>query len=234
MRVFTNLCSKFKLNPLKTLKTKMAPIISTSDVDAVAIAIETLKNGGVIAIPTDTVYGLACAATNVQSISKLYEIKSRNENKPVAICVGRQHDVAKWANCSNLPPRLLEALLPGPVTLIVECINALDKSLVFDGKLGVRIPDYRFIQDVAKGLDSPIALTSANLSGQGSTVNVYEFKELWACLDCVFDGGDLGENKRNASTVIDLSEKGCYKIVRNGIAFDKSVSILNGFGLRNI
>ncbi|XP_022912612.2 threonylcarbamoyl-AMP synthase [Onthophagus taurus] len=224
-----NLIKSVDLN----LKLKMAQIVSVNDIDAVQTAIEILKSGEVIALPTDTVYGLACCATNIEAVNKLYEIKARNENKPVAICVGRENDVKKWAEVSHLPNGLLKSLLPGPVTLVLNCARKLDKSLNFDGKIGVRIPDYDFIRNVCDGLNSPIALTSANFSGDPSSVRIEEFKGLWAKIGGIFDGGILGvgDSNRGASTVVDLSKVGYFKVMRNGIAFESTRKILIDYGI---
>ncbi|KAI4461347.1 sua5 [Holotrichia oblita] len=210
------------------------PQISVNNPEAIPFAIETLKLGSVIALPTDTVYGIACCATNVQAVNRLYDIKARNENKPVAICVGQVCDIQKWAQVQHLPNKLLKSLLPGPVTLVLKCAHKLDKSLNFDGKIGIRIPDYKFIQDVCNGLNVPLALTSANLSGDPSSVDICEFKGLWPKLAGILDGGRLGigDSNRGASTVVDLCEPGYYKIMRDGIASSKTSEILKNFGLK--
>lgn len=197
-------------------------------------AIRILKSGGVIALPTDTIYGVACDATNVNAISKLYSIKHRDENKPLAICLGNVDDVKKWAIVSHLPSGLLQELLPGPVTLILRTVSEnLDKSLVCCGKVGIRIPNYSFIRTISNGLGKPLALTSANLSAQPSSVRIEEFQALWDKLDCVFDGGDLSKStiNRSGSTIVDLSIKGVYSIVRSGMALENTCSILNSFEL---
>ncbi|XP_017785817.1 PREDICTED: yrdC domain-containing protein, mitochondrial [Nicrophorus vespilloides] len=199
---------------------------------AICNAVNSLKQGGVIGIPTDTVYGLACNATNLQAIDSLYQIKTRDYQKPLAICVGEVDDFMKWAEVGHLPAGLLERLLPGPVTLILHTkkTSALDKSLVCKGKVGIRIPNYSFIRDVANHLQAPIALTSANLSSHPSSVSVEEFQALWHKLDGIYDGGHLGESHRGASTIVDLSQKGLYEIVREGMACESTVGILAAFG----
>lgn len=213
---------------------KMGPQINIINSNSIELAIDILNSGGVIALPTDTVYGLACSATNTQGISKLYEIKKRNENKPVAICVGKVEDVHLWAEVSHLPNGILHSLFPGPVTLVLNCINKLDKSLSVNGKVGIRIPNYPFIVNIANGLECPIALTSANLSNEPSSIKTSEFKSLWNKLSAVFDGGTLGigDSNRGASTVVDLSEEGKYFIMREGIACNKTISILENYGLK--
>lgn len=210
----------------------MAYVVPVAHEEAETIAINLLKAGKVLAVPTDTLYGLACSATNVDAINKLYAIKRRNENKPVAICVGRVSDVQKWAYVTHLPDGLLFALLPGPVTLVLQCINKLDKSVSYNGKVGIRIPDYDFIRNIANGLDCPLALTSANISSEQSSIKVEEFQPLWNKVAAVFDGGSLGTDDRRGSTVVDLSVTGYFRIIREGVAVIEVSKILQIFGLK--
>lgn len=211
----------------------MAVHASAGEPGAEVLAVNLLKSGGVIAVPTDTIYGLACDATSIVAIEKLYAIKCRNEEKPVAICLGDISDVKVWAKVEHLPKGLLESLFPGPVTLILNCANKLDASLSSKGKVGIRIPDYSFIRSVARGLKRPIALTSANISSEPSSLTIFEFEQLWSRIDAVFNGGNLGEDdvNRTGSTIIDLSQIGTYFIVRQGIAVNPTIRILQQFGL---
>lgn len=195
------------------------------------IATEYLKYGFVIAVPTDTVYGLACDATNVEAIRRLYDIKSRNKEKPLAICLGNVVDLNEWAKIDHLSISLLHSLLPGPVTLILESINnTLDKSLCLEGKVGIRIPDYSFIRTLSQRLGKPLALTSANLSNEPSAKQIYEFKNIWNRVPVIFDGGTLNVNS-GASTIVDLSKTGVFKIVRDGAALEDTISILKSYSL---
>lgn len=197
------------------------------------IALEYLKSGLVIAVPTDTVYGLACDATNVEAISRLYNIKSRNKEKPLAICLGNVVDLNDWANIQHLPINLLHSLLPGAVTLILESINhTLDRSLCLDDKVGIRIPDYSLIRTLSQKLQKPLALTSANLSDEPSARRISEFKNIWNKIPVILDGGEL--NATSASTIVDLSEIGFFKIVREGAAFEDTIKILKRYSLKEI
>lgn len=206
------------------------PITSTLSED---IASEYLKFGFVIAVPTDTVYGLACDATNVDAISRLYDIKARNKEKPIAICLGNVNDLSQWANIQHLPHTLLHSLLPGPVTLILESINnSLDKSLSLNGKVGIRIPDYTFIRTLSQKLNKPLALTSANLSNEPSATEISQFKNIWHKIPVIFDGGVLNINN-DASTIVDLCEPGLFKIVREGAAMDETINTLRKHKLKN-
>lgn len=227
-----NLCLR-NITNVKSAVSMAAPI-PVHHKDAETIAHNLLKAGKVIAVPTDTLYGLACSAVNVSAIDKLYCIKQRNEDKPVAICVGEVNDVQRWAHVNHLPDGILAALLPGPVTLVLKCANKLDKSVSSYGKVGIRIPNYDFIRVVANKLKCPLALTSANISSQPSAISVDEFQVLWDKVAAVFDGGCLGidSSSRKGSTVVDLSVAGQYKVIRPGVAHIETVNILQKFGLK--
>lgn len=211
----------------------MACVISAVHSEAEKLVINLLKAGKVVAVPTDTLYGLACSATNTDAINELYAIKRRNEDKPIAICVGRVCDVEKWAQINHLPDGLLHTLLPGPVTLVLQSLNnKLDKSLSHYGKIGIRIPDYRFIRNVVSALQCPIALTSANISCEPSAVKIEEFQPLWDKVSAVLDGGSLGSGDRGGSTIVDLSTSGCFRFVRSGVAASEVLQVLQRFGLK--
>ncbi|KAK2718611.1 threonylcarbamoyl-AMP synthase-like [Artemia franciscana] len=201
--------------------------------NCVAVAADLLKRGGIIAIPTDTIYGIAALAQSIDSVERLYKIKGREHNKPIAICVGELNDIPKWGKV-DCPIGLISALLPGPVTLLFNRHHNLNPLLNPDGKLvGIRIPDHSFVRALAKECNEPIALTSANVSGSLSTLSIEEFSELWPLLDGVFDGGRIVDTPeaRKGSTIVDLSLPGAYKIIREGSAYKKSRATIENFGL---
>ncbi|XP_050079118.1 threonylcarbamoyl-AMP synthase [Anopheles maculipalpis] len=219
----------------KRLANEQYNVIKTSQKDAKEVAVEKLKNGEVIAIPTDTVYGLTCSANNPKAISNLYKIKKRNELKPVAICVPKIEDFRCWGESDHLVDELLKELLPGPVTIVVKRSPKLIRELNPDvPNIGIRITENSFIQEVCEAFGEPIALTSANKSSSQSTLKVTEFKELWPELGAVFNGGQLGlsEAQRAASTVIDLSVPGHYKIIRRGVSVEEIIKIVEKYNIR--
>lgn len=179
-----------------------------------------LRRGGVAALPTDTVYGLAALAQDPSAVARLYAIKRRCELKPIAICVSRAEEVGRWAHVT-VPEALLRDLLPGPVTLVFRRTAALNTQLNPHTELvGVRVPDHPLLLEIVSRCGGPLALTSANLSGQPSPLRAGEFSELYPQLACVVDGGALGDSPlaRLGSTVVDLSQAGTFRIVRAGSA----------------
>nr|XP_006631445.2 PREDICTED: yrdC domain-containing protein, mitochondrial [Lepisosteus oculatus] len=192
--------------------------------------VHVLQAGQVVAVPTDTIYGLACLAQNSDAIKRVYDIKGRNGEKPLAICVGEIEDIYKYCKVS-VPGQLLRDLLPGPVTLVLERSGELNMDLnPFTPLVGVRIPNHAFMRKLAQLCREPLALTSANVSSQTSTLVVDEFCELWPWLALVVDGGPIGDTMspecRLGSTVINLSSPGQYSIIRPGCALKPTVEIL--------
>ena len=202
---------------------------------AVEKAAEFIIDGGVIAVPTDTIYGLAAAAQNSQAIRHLYEIKGRDPSKPIAICVDNIDSIALWGKVDALPSGLLESLLPGPVTVVVKRTSLLNPLLNPEiSSVGIRIPDHEFIQCLCKKINMPLALTSANLSNEPSALSPEEFKNIWSCLSAVFHNGKIGDTPvlRAGSTIVDLSISGRYRILRTGSALIDTCTVLKNFGLK--
>lgn len=208
----------------------MPEVLSVNDKNALTIAAKLILSGQAIAIPTDTIYGIAASAQNSEAVKQLYEIKRRDAKKPIAICVGNVSDVHLWGDTKHLQQEILESLLPGAVTIVLKRKDVLN-PLLNPGveEVGIRIPNCPFVQELAKICDVPLALTSANLSSEPSSLKISEFSHLWPSLAAVFDGGTL--LRREGSTVIDLSQNGYFKIIRDGSALDSTLSIVKKFGL---
>ncbi|XP_063368831.1 threonylcarbamoyl-AMP synthase [Cydia amplana] len=235
LNIFSSLLISRSASPKMKIE-KMAPVIPISLETSSSKAAEYLATGQVIAVPTDTIYGLACSANCPEAIKKLYSIKGRDSAKPVAICVTYIDNVRKWGNAEHLSNDLLNSLLPGPVTVVLEKTKELNNPYLNPKttKIGIRIPDHSFINKVTEKFDMPIALTSANFSNEPSTLSVKEFQHLYCHLGAVFDGGVLSQGldqNRTGSTVVDLSKTGCYSIIRRGTSYEHVVKVLEENGL---
>ena len=145
----------------------------------VGLAAEALGRSQLVAVPTDTLYGLAACAKSSAAVAQIYAAKRRDDRKPLAICLADVADVAAYAQTQQLPEGLLEALLPGPVTLLLR--RQAGASLAPElnpGALaiGVRVPDCAFTRALCRQHRGALALTSANISGGLSSVAVDEFR----------------------------------------------------------
>ncbi|KZV36720.1 yrdC domain-containing protein, mitochondrial [Dorcoceras hygrometricum] len=168
-------------------------------------AVKVVKVGKVITVPTDTLYGFACS---MDAVHRIYEIKGRKYTSPLAICVGDVEDIQHFVVTDHLPNGLLNSLLPGPVTLVLRrgVSSILEKSLNSGlESIGVRVPDCNFIRLIARGSGSALALTSANLSGHTSSLDIKDFENLWKYCAYIYDGGVIPSD-RAGSRVVDLTE----------------------------
>lgn len=154
-------------------------------------AINTIKSGGIIAIPTDTVYGIGADPFNPDAVQKLYTVKGRPEEKPIPLVLGSVEDVHKVSQ--NLPPfffHLTERYWPGGLTIIVEAKNLLPQLTANGSTVGLRIPNQPVLLKILQEFGGPLAITSANLSGQPAATSPEEFgEELIARLNFIVDAG---------------------------------------------
>ena len=199
-------------------------------------AVEALESSEVIAVPTDTLYGLACDACSADAIQRIYEIKARKLSSPLAVCVADVEDVSSYSETSHLPSGLLGELLPGAVTLLLPRGESTLLSPSLNpgvASIGIRIPDSEFIRGVSRSFGGALALTSANISSHLSTIRVEEFEHLWPQCGYVFNAGVL-PGGRSGSTIVDLTQKGSYKVIRSGSVLQETIQVLDKFGLRGV
>jgi L-threonylcarbamoyladenylate synthase len=167
-------------------------------------AIAVLQSGGLIALPTDTVYGLAADAWNGEAISKLYKAKGRSEIKSIPVLLP---DAASIGEVAQEPTERILALAaefwPGPLTFVVERIGELPSEISNTPTVGIRAPDHEFALKLLSEF-GPLATTSANLSGQPSVRHAPEVIDIFgANLALVIDGGETAGGV--PSTVVDLT-----------------------------
>ncbi len=146
---------------------------------AVARAWELLRAGELVALPTETVYGLAANALDARAVAKIFEVKGRPAHNPIIVHVG---SVAMAGRCVTAWPeiaeRLAKAFWPGPLTLVLPRSAAIPDSVTAGGAtVGVRQPAHPFIQAVIEACDFPLAAPSANLSTRVSPTNAMHVKK---------------------------------------------------------
>jgi len=154
---------------------------------------EVLANGGVIAYPTDTTYGIGCSIFSKKGIEQIYRIKQRDRKKPFSFICADQAEVAKYAKVSNYAFKLMRRLLPGAYTFVLDATSVVPDLLTTKQKtVGIRIPDNRICLAIVRELGHPIVTTSANLSGEDPIGDpLYIEHELGSQLALVVDGGML-------------------------------------------
>ena len=176
--------------------------------------VQILNDGGVIAYPTDTTYGLGCDLMNKQAIDRLYQIKGMSRDQALAFICPDLSDIAKYAVVENTVYRVLKRFLPGPYTFILTATREVPKMVQTRQKtVGIRVPDHPIAIAIVRELGRPLISTTAGRHGAEPLVDPWEIDQEFNGLDLVIDGGDAGGTV--TTTVVDLSQ-GDVRIVREG------------------
>jgi L-threonylcarbamoyladenylate synthase len=180
-------------------------ILPADDPQALTRAVEVLEYGGLVAFPTDTVYGLGALVHNPDSIAKLYAVKERDSTKAIPILVGSITDLDQVSpNINQTASRLAETFWPGPLTLVVPRHPALPEIISPYPTIGVRMPDHPTALNLL-GLTGPLAVTSANLSGEPSSRTTNEvMAKLSGRISLILDSGCTPGGQ--SSTVVDCTQ----------------------------
>jgi len=176
--------------------------ISTYFPKAIPEALKVLQSGGLVAFPTDTVYGLGALAFDEKAIEQIYVAKERPDTKAIPILLADPDDLAKvCVDPSPLAIKLAYRFWPGPMTLVVPKHPDLPDAVSSTSTVGVRVPDYT-VTRMLLHYTGPMTVTSANLSGQPSPVTAQEvLNQLDGRIDLILDGGQTPGGI--ASTVVD-------------------------------
>src|SRR6266516_4479259 len=196
--------------------------------EAVARAVELLRAGELVALPTETVYGLAANALDAQAVARIFEVKGRPAHNPVIVHVASaemaRRSVANWP---PLAEQLAKSCWPGPLTLVLPRSRTIPDIVTAGGTtVGVRWPTHPFIQAVIRACGFPLAAPSANLSGRISpTTAQHVLQSLGDKIGLILDGGQsqLGIE----STVLDLTVAP-PRVLRPGIIDAQSLNAVIG------
>jgi L-threonylcarbamoyladenylate synthase len=171
-------------------------------------AARIIRAGGVVAFPTETVYGLAALVSNPAAIALVYQLKARGKQKPLSILIG---DPAQLEHLvQSVPPgggRLMARFWPGPLTLVFAAAKHLPDNLTAgSGKVGIRFSSHPISQALVRSLGEPITATSANRSGRPSCCTSAEvIAQLGSGLEAIVDGGLTPGTK--GSTIVDVTTR---------------------------
>jgi L-threonylcarbamoyladenylate synthase len=190
-------------------------IISSTNRNAIEIALQTLLAGGVVGFPTDTVYGIAVPVGSHEGIERLYQIKERSAAKSIAVLIGCLLQVDMVTSDFKVIARLLaRQFWPGALTIVVPRHPNLPDNLSSNPNVGIRIPNLPFARKLLK-LSGPLATTSANISGHSTPVTASGvIDELDGRIELLIDGGFTPGNI--ASTVVDCTTEK-LSILREGV-----------------
>jgi L-threonylcarbamoyladenylate synthase len=182
----------------------MTETLLTSDANAIPRALEVLRAGGIVAFPTDTVYGLGALAFDIAGIERLYEAKGREHTKAIAVLVADTAELGKVAvSVGEQAARLAAIFWPGPLTLVVRRHPSLPGTLSPNDTIGVRVPDHNAARALLAAA-GPMAVTSANRSGGPNARTAAEvLAQLGERVELVLDGGQTPGD--TPSTVVDVT-----------------------------
>lgn len=183
-----------------------------------------LKDDGVICVPTDTVYGLCASMNSIIGYEKLMKIKRRPENKLFPIMCADEKQIKEIAIIDEIAKKIIEAFMPGPITVILKKKNENTKHGNNDAKtIAVRMATSKTLKDLILKVGCPIFMSSANQSGEKTCSSIDEIEKTFPILDAILEGNvPIGE----ASTIIDCTAKE-IKILRSGpITLEEIVKVL--------
>ena len=163
-------------------------------------ASKILQNGGLIAFPTETVYGLGVIFDNEQSYERLINVKRRPPEKPFTLMCGSLDDIKKYAYVNELAQKLIDAFMPGQFTIILKAKENLPRWVVSkEGNVGIRISNDKFVQNLIIETGKPLLVPSANRSGENPCHTSNEVKDsLGNDLDAII----IGESVSNIPSTI--------------------------------
>jgi L-threonylcarbamoyladenylate synthase len=189
-------------------------IIPANSPDVFQHAFDVLKKGGLVAFPTDTVYGIGALAFNGSAVESIYKVKERPIEKAIPILVAEIMDLDKVVlKIPSTALGLVTRFWPGPLTVLFPKKPTLPESVSATGTIGVRIPDHAVTRLLLR-LAGPMAVTSANISGRESPTTATEvFAQLNGRIPLIIDGGETPGGI--PSTLVDCSG-GEIKILRQG------------------
>lgn len=179
-------------------------------------ALDTLKSGGIILYPTDTVWGIGCDATNPQAVSRIYQLKRRSDSKSMIVLVDQPGRIPSYVDeVPEVAWELIE-LAEKPLTIIYQGAKNLAPNLIApDGSIGIRVVRHDFCQKLILRFGKPIVSTSANISGKPFSENFNEIdREIKLGVDFIVPETYDHPVSDKPSAIIALGKGGLVRIIR--------------------
>ena len=199
----------------------METLLLTENIDKAA---RLIRQGGLVAVPTETVYGLAGNGLDEKAVAAIYEVKGRPAVKPLSLMVPDESAMERY--CEDVPPQayaLAKRFWPGPLTIVMKARGFIPSLVLAGGEtVGLRCPDHAKTLELLRLCDLPLAAPSANPSGAESPKTAQQVMAYFdGKIDAVIDGGPCGIGRE--STLIDLSRRP-FRILREGALSEETIS----------
>ena len=185
--------------------------------DRIDYIVSCLRKGDVVAMPTDTFYGLAVDPVNLYAVENIYHIKSRQKQKPLSLLISAHQAYELARDTDPMLDKLADRFWPGPLTIIVRAGTKLPlRSTANTGNVALRIPDAAIPRAVVERFGLPITATSANLQGASECTHAACVRDqIGDRIPLIIDGGPTG--RAQPTTIVDLSlGDGRWEILREG------------------
>ncbi len=198
------------------------------DGESIALAKQILLGGGVVAIPTETVYGLGAVGTDSEAVKKIFEVKGRPSDNPLIAHIHENYDLNKLVYITgDYAQKLIKAFTPGPLTLVFNSKGVVCSEAVCGGHtLAVRVPLHEGCRELLKAVDTPIVAPSANLSKHTSPVTAeHVYNDLNGRIPLILDGGKCSGGIE--STVVDCTGE-VPRILRAGLITKEMIESVAG------
>ncbi len=202
-------------------------VLSANGVDTAAMAAKIIKDGGLVAIPTETVYGLGANGLSETAVGKIFAAKSRPQDNPLILQVADADEIEKF--CHDIPDSayaLADAFWPGPLTLVLPARDTVPKCTTAGlPTVAVRCPDSEITRQIIRLAGVPIAAPSANISGKPSTTTAqHVLHDHDGKIDAIVDGGPCRVGVE--STIVDLTEERPRLLRPGGITPEQLIGVL--------
>lgn len=201
-------------------------VILASSSDAITRALKVLRSGGLVAFPTDTVYGVGALVFDGKAVESIYAAKDRPVEKAIPVLLGDGADVERvGTDIPSIARRLADRFWPGPLTILIPKRPDLPQAVSTTSTVGVRVPDHEVARALLRAA-GPMAVTSANISGAQSPSTAQEvYEQLGSRIPLILDGGRTPGGV--PSTLVDCTTPE-LKVLREGpIALDSLRSALH-------
>ena len=177
--------------------------------------LETLKSGGIILYPTDTIWGIGCDATDDEAVMKIFDLKNRDQNKPLIILVESEKRLQDLVEVPAVAWDIMD-LSEKPITIVYDAPKGISKNLIAeDGSIGIRLVKNEFCKRLISKLNKPIVSTSANFSGEKSPKSFADISQkLINEVDAVAEDQINRVSKWEASSIIRVWSDGRIKVIR--------------------
>ena len=202
-------------------------MLSANELNTAQIAADIIKNGGLVAIPTETVYGLGANGLDENAVAKIFKAKGRPQDNPLILHVSDPADMERF--CHSIPERayaLTKAFWPGPLTLVLPARDIVPKCTTAGlPTVAVRCPDNEITRQIIRLAGVPVAAPSANLSGKPSTTTAqHVLHDHNGKIDAIVDGGACRVGVE--STIVDLTEDRPRLLRPGGITPEQLLEVL--------